>query len=635
MHEQVRIFEPIGVPAALARVEEMSLNISIEETGDMTDCIRYSCVAPYNAIPTLRRGVSHRVRVLLARKPLGDVTMEHANTQFVARESNTRPHGRASSPTGAYLKTWGLQASAIEDAADAVIALDGDSRVIAWNSAAAQLYGLDASAVLGRPLSDAITAERSPGADGVARNTPPKSVGLLDGPATHRTRAGREIPVRVSVFNGGSPGAGWRLAFIHDNTEHVRLTQSLDERLKFELQIAELSARFSGLTEDQIDGEIQVWLRRLVEAIGVDCSSFAEALPKRGFRITHTYAPSEIKAYPVGLAQASPWLMQQFAAGRPVVLSRIPDDLPEEATTEWRSFVEAGMKSVIAIPIFIAGSLVCVLTFSAFRAFRDWPREMIAGLHLAGDLFANAIVRRQAKQRLEQQQNELAHVARVAAVGELASVIAHELDQPLTAIVSNAEAAQFLLQGNSPNLDEANDALKDVVDSAMRAAEIVKRERCLLRKAPLNLEPVDLNEAVRDVELFIRAEAGQAAVKVVLDLLPGLPLVTGDRVQLQQVILNVARNGVQAMRNESERRELSIRTESGGAEVSVTISDAGPAVDEALLERMFEPFYTTKTNGLGMGLAISRSILDAHHGRIWAVRNPGRGISVHIAIPRK
>jgi C4-dicarboxylate-specific signal transduction histidine kinase len=203
--------------------------------------------------------------------------------------------------------------------------------------------------------------------------------------------------------------------------------------------------------------------------------------------------------------------------------------------------------------------------------------------------------------------------------------------------VSNAEAARYFMEGGQPNLAEANEALKDVVDSAMLAAEIVKRERHLLRKGQLNLEAVDLNEAVRDIELFIRAEARQAGANVVLELVPGLPPVTGDRIQLQQVILNLARNGVQAMRDQpSGSKGLSIRTASGGAEVTLTITDAGPPADAVSLEKMFEPFYTTKTNGLGMGLAISRSILDAHGGRIWAVRNPaGCGISMHVALPRK
>jgi signal transduction histidine kinase len=581
--------------------------------------------------------------------------MDRADAQLASLKTSSRIRDRAGASTDAHEKTFDLNASEIEDASDAVIALDGDSRVTAWNRAAAQLYGLDAAAVLGRPFSEVITCESRAvihAAHAGTRIPLPDGIDLIDGPATHLartgTREGCTIPVHVSLFHVGPPGAGGgaggggagrRLAFVRDDTEHVRLAASLEARLKFETLVADLSSRFSGLAEDQIDGEIEVWLRRLVEMLGVDRSSFAEVMPKGALSVTHTYGTPGSDAYPKCVAQTElPWLTAQFADGHIVVLCRVPDDLPAKATAERRHFVDVGMKSGIGIPIFIAGSLVCILTFVAFRQGRSWPKELIARLQLAGDVFANAIARRQAKQQFEQQQNELAHVARVAAMGELAAVIAHELDQPLTAIVSNAEAARyFIQQGEQPNLAEASDALQDVVDSAMRAAEIVKRERHLLRKSQLSREAVDLNEAVRDIELFIRAEARQAGAKVVLELVPGLPPVTGDQVQLQQVILNLARNGVQAMRDQpSGSRELTIRTAAGSAEVTLTISDAGPPADAVLLERMFEPFYTTKTNGLGMGLAISRSILEAHHGRIWAVRNPGgRGISVHVAIPRK
>ena len=580
--------------------------------------------------------------------------MDRADPQLAPAVSSSR-RGRNVSSSNHDEKTFGFDAAALANATEAVIGVDGaggagECRVTVWNSAAERLYGLPAAAVLGKPFRDAIVCESRRFPHGVGHIPLSDGIDLCDGPATHVTRDGREIPVRVSLFHvgpsgggggGAGGGAGGWLAFVRDETELVRLAAVYEERLKFETLVADLSSRFSGLSEDQIDGEIEVWLRRLVEMLEVDRSSFSEVLPSGGLSLTHTYGTPGSDAYPKCVAQTElPWLTQQFAAGHIVVLCRVPDDLPAEATAERRHFVEVGMKSGIGIPIFIAGSLVCVLTFVAFRAGRSWPKELIARLQLAGEVFANAIARRQAKRRFEQQQNELAHVARVAAMGELAAVIAHELDQPLTAIVSNAEAARYFLtqQGEQPpNLAEANEALKDVVDSAMLAAEIVKRERRLLRKAQLNVETVDLNEAVRDIELFIRAEARQAGAKVVVDLVPGLPAVAGDRVQLQQVILNLARNGVQAMRDQpGDSRELFIRTASGSGEVTLTITDAGPPADAVLLEKMFEPFYTTKTNGLGMGLAISRSILEAHHGRIWAVRNPaGRGISVHVVIPRK
>ena len=320
---------------------------------------------------------------------------------------------------------------------------------------------------------------------------------------------------------------------------------------------------------------------------------------------------------------------------RAVVLAKIPDDLPEEAVDERQHFVAVGMRAGIGIPICIAGSVVCVLTFGAFRRSRTWDAEVISRLYLAGDAFANAIHRRNGKHQLEQKQHELAHVARVAAMGELASVIAHELDQPLTAVVSNAEAVRHLLKSDSPDLVEADEALSDVIESAMRVSTIVQRERRLLRKSRLEFEPLDLNDTVCEIEPFIRGEARRAGVAVEFDLAKNLPPVTGDRVQLQQVVLNLARNGVQAMREEPMRsRQLFIRTtRAGDGEATLTVTDAGPSVDPARFERMFEPFYTTKSNGLGMGLAISKSILDAHHGRIWATRNEEGGITMHIALP--
>jgi C4-dicarboxylate-specific signal transduction histidine kinase len=353
--------------------------------------------------------------------------------------------------------------------------------------------------------------------------------------------------------------------------------------------------------------------------------------------ITHTYAVPAIEwPHRGSVEQRFPWLTREFGAGRMVVLPRIPDDLPPDAVAERNYFIGIGMTSGIGIPIFVAGELICVLTFGYFRGAREWPADLVSRLHLAGNAFANAIERRRAKQRLEQKQQELAHVSRVAAMGELASVIAHELDQPLTAIVSNAEAVGCLLKSKPPDLREAGEAIQDVIGAAMRASEIVRRERRLLRKSRLEFQLLDLNDAVREIELFIRGEARQAGAQITLELAAELPPIMGDRIQLQQVILNMARNAVQAMRDQPvETREFRIHTAAGDAEVTLSVTDAGPPTDQMALEQMFEPFYTTKPNGLGMGLAISRSILDGHHGRIWATRNPGRGIMVNIAIPRK
>jgi len=529
-----------------------------------------------------------------------------------------------------------LAATMLHEAGDAIIMLNAEQCITWCNRAAERLYDIILPAVRGRRLNEVISCsfQTPPGAPALQHGL---ATGLVVGRGALVTRAGQEVPVRITVVPPGNPSDPAASFAVIPNDRESDERPPLGERLNFETLLADLSARFCAIREDEIDGEIEVWLRRMVDALEVDRSTFAELKPNQGLVVTHTFAAPGIEPYPLGLVdQALPWLTQEFRAGRTVVLSRIPDDLPEEAVAERRMMTAAGMRAGIGIPVSIGGSLVCVLTFGLFRSPRKWPKDVVTRLHVAAEVFGNAIARRDAKERLEQKQRELAHVGRVAAMGELASVIAHELDQPLTAVVSNAEAVRYLLKSEEPDAAEMDEALQDIIDSAIRVSEIVRRERRLIHKSPLGPERVDLNEAVREIELFLRAEARQYGSRLVLELLPGLPSVTGDPVQLQQVILNLARNGFQAMPGQPpERRELTIRTVSEQAEVVISVSDAGPPVEPALLERMFDPFYTTKANGLGMGLSITKSILDAHHSRIWSERKPDGGVTMCVAIPKE
>jgi C4-dicarboxylate-specific signal transduction histidine kinase len=334
---------------------------------------------------------------------------------------------------------------------------------------------------------------------------------------------------------------------------------------------------------------------------------------------------------------ALPWITRELAAGRVVVLPRIPDDLPADAVEERRYMTASGMRSGIGIPVRVGESLVCVLTVGVFHQVREWPVDVIACLKLAGDAFGNAIARRAGTWRLAEKQAELAHVGRMVAMSELATVIAHELDQPLTAIVSNAQATRHLLSRVVPDITDSKGALDDIIADAMRAAEIVRRERQLLRKTKPNVERLNLNDLVREVEMFIQADARQHGTRVRMALSPGLADVMADRVQLQQVLLNLTRNAIQAMGTQPrDQRVLSITTTAASDdEVVLGVSDAGPPVDDAFLSKMFEPFYTTKRDGLGMGLSISRSIVQAHRGRVWTTRNRNKGLTMHVAIPAK
>jgi PAS domain S-box-containing protein len=243
---------------------------------------------------------------------------------------------------------------------------------------------------------------------------------------------------------------------------------------------------------------------------------------------------------------------------------------------------------------------------------------------------------RESERRYHEAQMELAHANRVATMGQLTASIAHEVKQPIAATVSNAQAGLRWLIREPPDLEEVRQALACIAKDGKRAGDVVGRIRDLIQKAPPRKDHFDLNGAIREVIELTRGEAVKNGVSVQTELTDNLPLIDGDRVQLQQVMLNLIINAVEAMSGLTEGpRELLISTgkaEMGG--VLVTVRDSGPGLAPAALERLFETFYTTKPNGLGMGLSICRSIIEAHHGRLWATANSPDGAVFQFTLPR-
>src|SRR5713101_4490158 len=233
---------------------------------------------------------------------------------------------------------------------------------------------------------------------------------------------------------------------------------------------------------------------------------------------------------------------------------------------------------------------------------------------------------RESERRYREVQLELAHANRVATMGQLTSSIAHEVNQPIAAAVTYASAARRFLSAKPPNFREVDDALSLIVKEGNRAGAVVGRVRALIKKAPARKDAVAINDAILEVIALTRTEAANNGVSVRTQLAEGLPSVQGDRVQLQQVLLNLIINAIEAMRDVGEEeRELLISTRNEPDGVSVEVRDSGPGFAPAALERVFEAFYTTKPGGLGLGLSICRSIIEAHNGRLWASPNVPRG----------
>src|SRR5258707_354874 len=236
--------------------------------------------------------------------------------------------------------------------------------------------------------------------------------------------------------------------------------------------------------------------------------------------------------------------------------------------------------------------------------------------------------------RLEQTQSDFAHMNRLATMGQLTASITHEVNQPITAAVTNAQAALRWLSAEPPDFGEVSEALAGIIKEGNRASEVIGRIRALIKKAPPRKDAVSINDAILEVVALTRTEAANNGVLVRTQLAEGLPRVQGDRVQLQQVLLNLIINAIEAMRDVGEEERellLSSRNQPDGA--SVHSRDSGPGFAPAALERVFEAFYTTKPGGLGLGLSICRSIIEAHNGRLWASPNVPRGAIFRFIAP--
>jgi signal transduction histidine kinase len=411
----------------------------------------------------------------------------------------------------------------------------------------------------------------------------------------------------------------------------------LGERLRFETLLSEQVATFSRISAADVDREIQRALRRIADLLGVDWGNLTEySDDSRTARVTHWWVADGVGPQPAAIGfEEIPWVVTRLRRGELVRFSKI-DELPEgDATVDRETYRRLGVKSQVAVPLTVEGVVVGALAFSTVGTERAWRDEFVQRLHLLGDVFANTLSRRRSEMEGQRLRQDLAHVGRVSTMGELTASLAHELNQPLTAILSNAQAAQRILASDKGDLGEIREILGDIVEDDKRAGEVIHRLRGFLKKSNTELAALDIGELVSQVARLVSSDAIIRNVAIRLDLAPGLPPVCGDRVQLQQVILNLLMNGLDAMRESGEgERALVLRTVGGGAaSVVVAVEDSGVGIDEADLDHVFHAFYTTKADGLGMGLAIARSIVEAHGGHLQARNNPGYGATFSFTLP--
>ena len=242
--------------------------------------------------------------------------------------------------------------------------------------------------------------------------------------------------------------------------------------------------------------------------------------------------------------------------------------------------------------------------------------------------------RKRSELEIVRQRNELVHLSRVTTLGELAGSLAHELNQPLTAILSNAEAAQMFLENDAADLVEIGKIMGDIVSADKRAGEIIQRLRSMLKKEELTRWPLEINDVLQEAINLVRSDLVGQGVMVDVISADGLPQITGDRVQLQQVLINLIFNACDAMAgNTADDRMLVVRTDAHDGTVRIAIIDSGCGIPADMLERIFDSFVTTKPGGMGLGLSICRGIIAEHQGRIAAENNPDRGACFRVILP--
>jgi FixJ family two-component response regulator/signal transduction histidine kinase len=355
---------------------------------------------------------------------------------------------------------------------------------------------------------------------------------------------------------------------------------------------------------------------------------------KRELRKTHRWLAEGVPAPPDSVdANVTPWISAQLFRGSLVRFAGHAD-LPPEAAADLPGLRSLNIRAAVIVPLAASGAVVGALAFATTHGDREWPDALLPRAQLFGEVFAGLLARQAAERREQEAQAQAAHAARVGTMGVFAASLVHELTQPLAASLANAETVVELLAAPSPDLRELRATAADIVADDRRAGELIQQLRRFLRRGETERTELDLRELVDEVLRLAGGERADKGVAVSIDIPDALPKIVADRVQLQQVMLNLLLNAFDAVAaNEPVARSVAVRARPTGSGVSVEVVDSGCGMDEPTLARIFEPFFTTKSRGMGLGLSISRTIVSSHGGTLTVRSNPGRGTAFRIELP--
>jgi PAS domain S-box-containing protein len=523
-------------------------------------------------------------------------SIEDLNLQIAARErAETALRELANGFEARVQRLLDETRSIVDSVLDAVVAMDADGIITDWNTRAEEIFGWTRMEAVGRRMSETIIPmQYRLSHEGGLRYFFKTGQGLI---LNHRIeitalrRDGSEFPVELTVTPLKS-GDTWTFSsFIRDISDRKRSEE--------QLRTSELN------------------LRRMTETI-----------PEMLWSAT----PDGVVDYCNARVLDYTGLSNEETKGTGWMKRIHPDDADNIARA-WTHSVESGDPFRFEFRCLRASDGMYRWCVSSALSLCASDGSILKWYGTVVDFHD----RRQTQDDLRNTQAELAHVNRVMTMGELTASIAHEVNQPLAAIIASGDSCSAWLASEPPNLDKARAAASRIIQAATQASEIVQRVRALFKKTPSVATSVDMNELIEETISFVHHEAQRKNVSLRADLGAGLPTVGGDRVQLEQVILNLMMNAIESMTSlDRQPKQILIRSALPNlGELLVSVADTGPGIDAEHANRLFAPFFTTKPQGIGMGLAICRSIIEAHGGRLWAENNESGGAVFHFMLPIK
>lgn len=416
---------------------------------------------------------------------------------------------------------------------------------------------------------------------------------------------------------------------------HKRAQEALGTALEFERSVSRVLAALLAAGPGERDSVIEAGLRDLAQVFGTERATLWQRIGDRAeFAKTHRWLAEHIAPPANSLGTlALPWISAQLVKGAVVRFARYVD-LPPEAAEDLVTLRKLDVRAAVMVPLATSGSVVGALSFATVREDREWPDDLIPRARLVGEVFTSLIARTEAERREHEAEIHAAHAARVGTMGVFAASLVHEITQPIAAGLANAETVVDLLSQTSLDVDELRATAADMVADNRRARELIQQLRHFLRRGEVERVALNFREIQEDVVRLVANAAEDKGVELVVDCSLELPKFVGDRVQIQQVLLNLLLNAFDAVAaSPTGYRRVTVSAEPSEAGLRVEVADTGGGMDAATLKRVFQPFFTTKAGGMGLGLSISQTIVATHGGALSVRSEPGRGTTFRIELP--